>query len=107
MPILSIRHVTTYHYKQPVAFGEHRMMLRPLDDDDQKVIETNLEITPRPKQLAWTRDSLGNHVATAHFDNQARELRVVSNIRVEHAPAGFRATDIRNFARTYPFVYPP
>jgi transglutaminase-like putative cysteine protease len=107
MPILSVRHVTTYHYKQPVAFGEHRMMLRPRDDDDQKVIETELDITPRPKQLAWTRDSLGNHVATAHFDNRARELRVVSNIRVDHAPAGFRATDIRNFARTYPFAYAP
>jgi Bacterial transglutaminase-like N-terminal region len=35
MPILTVRHVTTYHYKQPVAFGEHRMMLRPRDDDDQ------------------------------------------------------------------------
>ncbi len=105
MPILSIRHVTTYHYKQPVAFGEHRMMLRPRDDDDQKVIETELDITPRPKQLAWTRDSLGNHVATAHFDDRARELCVVSNIRVDHAPAGFRATDIRDFARSYPFAY--
>jgi transglutaminase-like putative cysteine protease len=83
------------------------MMLRPRDDDDQKVIETNLEITPRPKQLAWTRDSLGNHVATAHFDNQARELCFVSTIRVDHAPAGFRATDITNFARTYPFSYAP
>ena len=39
MPILSIKHVTTYHYKRAVAFGEHRMMLRPRDDDDQKVIE--------------------------------------------------------------------
>ncbi len=79
MPILSVRHVTTYRYNQPVAFGEHRMMLRPRDDDDQKVIEAELEITPRPKQLAWTRDSLGNHVATAHFGDRARELRFVSN----------------------------
>jgi transglutaminase-like putative cysteine protease len=39
MPILTVRHVTTYHYKQPVAFGEHRMMLRPRDDDDQKVLD--------------------------------------------------------------------
>src|ERR1700685_1372615 len=101
MPILSIRHVTAYRYNKPVAFGEHRMMLRPRDDGDQKVIAAELEITPRPRQLAWTRDSLGNHVATAPFDNRARELRVVSNIRVDHAPAGFRATDIRNFARTY------
>jgi transglutaminase-like putative cysteine protease len=67
MPILSIRHVTTYHYKQPVAFGEHRMMLRPRDDDDQKVIETNLEITPRPKQLAWTRDSLASFALSVLF----------------------------------------
>jgi Bacterial transglutaminase-like N-terminal region len=29
MPSLTIRHVTTYRYRQPVAFGEHRMMLRP------------------------------------------------------------------------------
>jgi transglutaminase-like putative cysteine protease len=83
------------------------MMLRPRDDDDQKVIEAELEITPRPKQLAWTRDSLGNHVATAHFDNEARELRVVSSIRVDHATTGFRAADVRNFARAYPFAYTP
>jgi transglutaminase-like putative cysteine protease len=107
MPILSIRHVTTYHYNQPVAFGEHRMMLRPRDDDDQKVIATELEITPRPTQLSWTRDSFGNHVAIAHFGDRACELRFVSNIRLDHAPADFRATDIEDFARTYPFAYAP
>jgi Bacterial transglutaminase-like N-terminal region len=26
MPFLTIRHVTTYRYRRPVAFGEHRMM---------------------------------------------------------------------------------
>jgi transglutaminase-like putative cysteine protease len=107
MPILNIRHDTTYHYNRPVAFGEHRMMLRPRDDDDQKVIETELEITPRPRQLAWTRDSFGNHVATAHFDDRASELRFVSNIRLDHAPSDFRAGDIKDFARTYPFAYAP
>ncbi len=45
MPILSIRHVTTYHYNQPVAFGEHRMMLRPRDDGNQKVLESERRIT--------------------------------------------------------------
>jgi transglutaminase-like putative cysteine protease len=44
-------------------------------------------------------------VATAHFDNRARELRFVSNIRLDHAPADFRAADIEDFARTYPFAY--
>jgi transglutaminase-like putative cysteine protease len=104
MSILTIRHVTIYHYKRPVSFGEHRMMLRPRDDDDQKVLESELEITPGPSQLVWTQDAFGNHVAIARFADQASELRFESTVRVDHAPAGLRA-DIDDFARTYPFVY--
>ncbi len=107
MPILSIRHITTYHYKRSVAFGEHRMMLRPRDDTDQKVIEAEFEITPKPSQLSWTRDSLGNHVATACFGDRARELHVASSIRLNHAPGDFRVTDINDSARSYPFAYAP
>ena len=106
MPILTIRHVTTYHYRQPVAFGEHRMMLHPRDDGDQKVLESELVITPEPSQLSWTRDSHGNHVATAHFADQASELRFESKFHLDHAPADFRAPDIADFACTYPFAYP-
>jgi transglutaminase-like putative cysteine protease len=105
MPILSIRHVTTYHYHQPVAFGEHRMMLLPRDDEDQKVLHSEIEITPRPRQISWTRDRFGNHIATAEFNDRASELRFVSNIRLDHSPAAFRATEIADFARTYPFAY--
>ena len=105
MPILSIRHVTTYRYHQPVAFGEHRMMLRPRDDDDQKVLQSELEITPLPRALAWARDGFGNHVATAHFAARATELRFVSSIRLDHAPAGFDAAAIEDYARFYPFSY--
>src|SRR6516165_300557 len=47
MPILTIRHVTAYHYQKPVAFGEHRIMLRPRNDEDQKVLESELEVTKR------------------------------------------------------------
>jgi transglutaminase-like putative cysteine protease len=105
MAILTIRHVTTYHYTQPVAFGEHRIMLRPRDDDDQKVLESELEITPEPSQLTWTQDLFGNHVAIARFADRASELRFKSTIRVDHAPTGFHTTDIDDFARTYPFYY--
>ena len=105
MPILNIRHVTTYRYHQPVAFGAHRMMLRPRDDEDQKVLESELEITPKPLRLKWSCDRFGNHVATARFDDRAAELRVVSNIRLDHAPVGFHAADIDDSARSYPFAY--
>jgi len=105
MPILTVRHVTTYHYKQPVAFGEHRMMLRPRDDEDQKVLESELRITPEPGQLTWTKDIFGNHVASARFEHRASELRFDSTIQLDHAPGNFHAADINDFARTYPFAY--
>jgi hypothetical protein len=100
MPILTIRHVTTYHYRQPVAFGEHRMMLRPRDDGDQTVLESALDITPAPSHLAWTRDSFGNQVATARFADPAAGLRFESTISIDHAPVCFRADDIADFARS-------
>jgi len=105
MPILAIRHVTTYHYKKPVAFGEHRMMLRPRDDHDQKLLESELTITPEPSELCWTRDGFGNHVAIARFASRASELRFDSTIRVDHEPAGLRPAEIETSARTYPFAY--
>ena len=46
MTIFSVRHVTTYCYRQPVSFGEHRMMFRPRDSYDQRLIEAKLSITP-------------------------------------------------------------
>ena len=105
MPILTVRHVTTYRYRQPVAFGEHRMMLRPRDDQDQKVLQSELAITPEPSELAWTQDAFGNHVATARFADRAAVLHVESRISIDHAPADFRADDIAPSARVYPFVY--
>ena len=105
MPILTIRHVTTYHYRQPVAFGEHRMMLRPRDDGDQRVLESNLVISPEPSELDWTQDVFGNHVAIAQFSDRACELRFESCHSVDHAPAIFRTADIADYAQSYPFAY--
>jgi len=106
MPILKVRHVTTYRYHQPVAFGEHRLMLRPRDDEDQKVLQSKIEITPKPRELAWARDRFGNHVATATFADRAAELRFESSICLDHAPAGFHRGDIEDYACVYPFTYP-
>jgi transglutaminase-like putative cysteine protease len=105
MPLLTIRHVTTYHYKQPVAFGEHRMMLRPRDDEDQKVLESELRITPEPSQLTWTKDNFDNHVAIARFADRASELSFDGTMRLDHEPGDFCAAEIDDFARSYPFAY--
>ena len=105
MPSLTIRHVTTYRYRQPVAFGEHRMMLRPRDSHDQKVIEASLEINPEPSSLRFTEDAFGNHVAIARFDGSATELSFESIVSLEHSPADASDFDLAEAARRFPVDY--
>src|SRR5438477_462263 len=48
MPLLTIHHKTEYRYNRPVAFGEHRIMLRPRDGHDLRVLDSRLDISPTP-----------------------------------------------------------
>ena len=105
MPSLTIRHVTTYRYRQPVAFGEHRMMLRPRDSHDQKVIEASLDISPQPSSLHFIEDAFGNHVAIARFDGSATELSFESIVSLEHSPADASDLALTEAARSFPVGY--
>jgi transglutaminase-like putative cysteine protease len=105
MSALTIRHVTTYRYRQPVAFGEHRMMLRPRDSHDQRVIEASLDISPEPKSLRFVQDSFGNHVGIARFSGRSKELRFESTIRLDHTPADMADFDFDEASRNFPAAY--
>ena len=105
MTILTVRHITTYRYKQPVSFGEHRMMLRPRESHDQRLLESKLDITPEPANLRWIQDVFGNHIAIARFAGRAEALRFDSTVHLDHSPADIVDTDIEDFARAYPFIY--
>jgi transglutaminase-like putative cysteine protease len=106
MTVLSVNHVTTYRYQQPVSFGEHRVMFRPRDSYDQKLIEASLTVTPEPSDLRWLHDVSGNCVAIAEFHGRkAKELRFESHIRLDHSPDKIPDFRIEDYARTYPFSY--
>jgi len=104
MPILTVRHVTTYRYKQPVFFGEHRMMLRPRDSHDQKLLDAQLVITPEPTDIWWVHDVFGNCVAIGRFAGRASWLSFESVIRLEHSPANVLDFQIEEYAKRYPFT---
>jgi transglutaminase-like putative cysteine protease len=107
MTILTVRHVTTYRYRRPVAFGEHRMMFRPRDSYDQRLIDSRLLITPEPVSIHWIHDPFGNCVALARFKTRASELRFESTIRVDHYPWNVPDFQTEPQAKTYPFAYNP
>ena len=68
MTILSVRHVTTYRYSRPVAFGEHRMMFRPRDSYDQKLHRgRGSRSRPSRRSFRWIHDVFGNCVAIAEL----------------------------------------
>jgi transglutaminase-like putative cysteine protease len=106
MTVLSVSHLTTYRYKQPVSFGEHRIMFRPRDSYDQKLIAASLAVTPEASDLRWLHDVSGNCVAVAEFrGHKAEELRFESHIRLDHSPDKVPDFRIEDYARTYPFSY--
>jgi transglutaminase-like putative cysteine protease len=107
MPLLAVRHVTTYRYRQAVAFGEHRMMLRPREGHDQRILEDRLEITPAPVDLRWLHDVFGNSVAVARFSGRAAELRFDSYVRLDHQPSGADDLHLDQHGATWPFSYGP
>ncbi len=105
MSTLTIRHLTTYRYLRPVAFGEHRMMLRPRNSHHQRVIEAVLDIRPEPISLQFVVDDFGNEVAIAHFSDPAPELYVESVVCLEQSPPPVSASDIEERAGLFPFSY--
>ena len=108
MPLLTVRHVTTYRYRQPVTFGEHRMLFRPRDSYDQQLLEARLNVTPLPSSVRWVHDAFGNCVTLAQFAGvEADELRFESNIWLDHSPSNTPDFQIEDYAKTYPFSYRP
>ena len=110
MSILSIRHLTRYRYRKPVAFGEHRMMFRPLESYDQRVISTELLIGPEPSQIRNVHDVFGNCVTIARFAERASELFFESRVTLDHRPLPAFADidgEIEAYGGTMPFAYSP
>jgi transglutaminase-like putative cysteine protease len=104
MKILNVLHRTEYKYAQPVTFGAHRMMMRPRDSHDLRLLETTLTISPAAS-VRWLHDVFGNSVAIAEFSEPASELVVESSFQAEHYPLSEEGVTLEEFARHYPFSY--
>jgi transglutaminase-like putative cysteine protease len=107
MSILRIRHRTSYEYRSPVQLGEHRLMTRPRDSHDLRLLDAALTIDPSPSQVRWIHDVFGNSIAIVHFDNSIRTLglSVTSDVRAEHFPGSPEAILVDDYACRLPFQY--
>jgi Bacterial transglutaminase-like N-terminal region len=105
MSVLAVHHSTVFRYSDPAQLGEHRIMFRPRESYDLRLIQTNLVITPEPAQLRWLHDPFDNSVAVATLQGTTSELRFESTVTLEHFETSMPEYPIEEYARTYPFRY--
>lgn len=104
MSRLRIEHGTTYSYHRPVAFGRHRLVLRPREGHDLRVESMTLEITPAHR-LVWARDVYSNSVAIVDFLEEAARLEVRSTVIVQRTVPFPRQETYEPWRIPLPVVY--
>jgi transglutaminase-like putative cysteine protease len=101
---LKIHHKTVYRFRQPVSLWPHRLMLRPRESRDLRLMSHTLAITPAPV-LTWAHDVFGNAVAMATFAATTDMLVIESTADILLNAAPWPVFDIAASAISYPFRY--
>ncbi len=100
---LSIHHQTTYLYREPLEFGPHRLMLRPRESRNLRLIAHELVATPAAT-VTWAHDVFGNSVATATFNEKSDTLAIESHAVLTLDVDQWPVFDIAASAAYYPFL---
>ncbi|AHB47876.1 transglutaminase [Hyphomicrobium nitrativorans NL23] len=101
---LKIHHRTIYRYRQPVSLGSHRLMLRPRESRDLRLISNDVVVTPGAV-VKWAHDVYGNAVATATFQTMTDTLVIESAAEIQLHTTAWPIFDIAASAIYYPFRY--
>lgn len=99
-----IEHKTIYSYRQPVVFGQHRLVLRPREGHDLRVQEMEIQITPK-HEIQWAHDIYNNSVAIVHFFEPASKLEIQSTAIVHRSFPETRATPLESAPISLPLNY--
>jgi len=102
---LRILHKTTYRYRRPVWLQPHRLMLRPRESRDLRLISSVVTVTPAAT-VTWAHDVSGNAIATASFQAMTDHLVIDSVAELELDAVAWPVFDIAASATDYPFLYP-
>ncbi len=81
-----ITHRTTYRHSETVPLCQNALWLTPRDDEWQKRLSHQLEITPAPTNRGTRTDYFGNEVTYFTLDNGYRSLEIVSVSEVKVVP---------------------
>jgi transglutaminase-like putative cysteine protease len=106
MKRIQIQHVTEYRFSHPVELTDHRLLLRPREGHDIRIVASKLDVCPT-HEVKWYRDIYGNSVGILCLKEKTDALRIASEVEIEHyqtAPLDFH---VDQRCVTFPFAFEP
>lgn len=82
MPVFKIKHITNYKYETPIRDSANQIILFPIKDEFQKVIQHDLNISNTPDVDIFL-DYYGNEVGVFTQTEPHTQLKIYSKIYVE------------------------
>lgn len=104
MSTFQIRHRTRYSYDRPVTLGLHRLMIRPRDAHDMRILKSSLVLRPKA-DVRWAFDTFGNSVALLTFAGDTDELVIDSELTVRRYGLEEPMPRIARHAGRFPVQY--
>ena len=104
MAALNIHHKTTYRFHQPVTLWPHRLLLRPRESRELRLVSSSVAVTPAAA-LTWAQDVFGNTIGTASFQAMSDHLVIDSVAAIELDAVAWPVFPIASSAIFYPFRY--
>jgi transglutaminase-like putative cysteine protease len=101
---LNIHHKTTYRFHQPVTLWPHRLLLRPRESRELRLVSSDVTVTPATA-ISWAQDVFGNTIGTASFQTMSDHLVIDSVAVIELDAAAWPVFPIASSAIFYPFHY--
>lgn len=105
MAVFIVKHRTQYQYSEEIALGPQRLVVRPRDSHDLRLIDATLTVSPPACRTRWLHDVYDNSIAVLEFEGTTRSLVIESRLLIDNYGYDKPRLPMEPFAETWPFGY--